>query len=158
VPFAQKGSIALADPSLITLLQVLFLSQRTAALGTQEGGQPYLSLMAFAATPDLKRLIMATNRHTRKYANMVAEPRVALLIDNRTNMTVDIEEAVAVTALGKAAEAASEEREELLPLFLTKHPHLEAFVTSPTCALIAVQVEKYLVVQRFQEVREVQMA
>ena len=148
----------MSDPSLITLLQVLFLSQRTAALGTQEGGQPYLSLMAFAATPDLKRLIVATDRHTHKYANLMAEPRVALLIDNRTNVPADNEEAVAVTVLGKAAEAAQGEREELLPLFLAKHPHLEGFVTSPTCALIAVRVETYLVVQRFQEVQEVQMA
>lgn len=148
----------MTDPSLISLLQVLFLAQRSAALATQEGGQPYLSLMAFAATPDLKRLIVATERHSRKYANMMAEPRVALLIDDRSNVPSDTEEAVAVTVLGKAAEAAPQEREELLPLFLAKHPHLEAFVTSPTCALITVRVETYFVVQRFQEVREVRMA
>jgi len=113
--------------------------------------------MAFAATPDLKRLIVATGRHSRKYANMMAEPRVAFLIDDRSNVPADTAEAVAVTVLGKATEAAPQEREELLPLFLAKHPHLEAFVTSPACALITVRVETYLVVQRFQEVREVRM-
>jgi nitroimidazol reductase NimA-like FMN-containing flavoprotein (pyridoxamine 5'-phosphate oxidase superfamily) len=152
----QEG-VALIDPVLVSLLNQLFESQWSAALATQDGGQPYLSLMAFAATPDLRRLLLVTDRHTRKYANIMAEPRVALLVDNRSNAPADTEEAVAVTVLGQAEETAPGEREELLPLFLSKHPHMEAFATSPTCALITVTVATYFVVQRFQEVREVRM-
>jgi heme iron utilization protein len=147
----------LVDQAAMALLHDLVETQRSAALATQEGGQPYLSLMAFVATPDLRRLVLATDRHTRKYANLLAEPRVALLIDNRSNVPADTEEAVAVTVLGRAEEATPAEREDLLPLFLAKHPHLTAFATSPTCALIVVRVSAYLVVQRFQEVREVKM-
>jgi hypothetical protein len=154
----RNGNQALVDPALVKLLRELFESQRSAVLATQQGGQPYLSLMAFAATPDLKKLIVATERQTRKYANLMAEPRVALLIDNRSNAPADLEEAVAVTVLGRAAEAPPGERDGLISLFLAKHPHLEAFVTSPTCALITVQVDTYVVVQQFQEVREVKMA
>jgi nitroimidazol reductase NimA-like FMN-containing flavoprotein (pyridoxamine 5'-phosphate oxidase superfamily) len=149
--------IALVNPALFSLLRELLESQRSAALATQQEGQPYLSLMAFAATPDLKQLIVATERNTRKHANLMVEPRVALLIDNRSNAPADTEEAVAVTVLGRAAEARPGERESLLSLFLTKHPHLEDFVTSPTCALITVQVSTYVVVQHFQEVQEVRM-
>jgi hypothetical protein len=39
-------------------------------------GAAYLSLMAFAVTPDLKTIIAATDRGARKYANLKAEPRV----------------------------------------------------------------------------------
>jgi hypothetical protein len=42
-------------------------------------------------------------------------------------------------------------------VYLGKHPYLEGFVTSPTCALLRIKVEKYIVVTRFQEVREIQM-
>ena len=70
----------------------------------------------------------------------------------------DTEEAVAVTVLGQAAEVTVGEREDLLSLFLAKQPLLEAFATLPTCVLIAVWVATYLVVQRFQEVREGRMA
>jgi nitroimidazol reductase NimA-like FMN-containing flavoprotein (pyridoxamine 5'-phosphate oxidase superfamily) len=147
-----------ADPGLISLVKDLCGTQRSAVLATQEGGQPYLSLMAFAATPDLKTIIVATDRRTRKYANLMAEPRVALLIDNRSNTPADTQEAVAITVVGQAREAPPEERERLLRLFLSKHPHLEDFVTSLTCALIAVQVSTYIVVQRFEEVREIRMA
>lgn len=147
----------MVDPALWALVGDLFESQRSAVLATLQGGQPYLSLMAFAATPDLKQLLVATERDTKKYANLLAEPRVALLIDNRSNVPADTEEAVAVTVLGRAAEAQPGERKDLLALFLAKHPHLDAFATSPTCALIAVQVDTYLVVQRFQKVRELRI-
>lgn len=143
------------DPTLFTVLQELFKSQRSAALATQQEGQPYLSLMAFAFSPDLTHLIVVTDRHTRKYANLMAESRVALLIDNRSNVPADTEEAMAVTVLGRAAEALPEERQSFLLLFLAKHPHLEAFANSPTSALIKVKVDTYVVVQRFQEVREI---
>ncbi len=147
----------MADPGLMSLVMDLCETQRTAALATQEGGQPYLSLMAFAVTPDLKTIILATDRRTRKYANLMAEPRVALLIDNRNNIPADTREAVAITVLGQASEAAPEEREKFLRLFLDEHPNLEDFATSPTCALIAVRVSTYIVVQHFGEVQELRM-
>lgn len=151
----SQGGSTVVEPALLAILRELFESQRSAALATQQEGQPYLSLMAFAATPDLKQLIVATERQTRKYANLMAEPRVALLIDNRSNVPADTEEAVAVTVLGRAAEAQPGNTARLRSLFLAKHPHLESFVASPTCALITVRVDTYLVVQHFQEVREV---
>ena len=83
----------------------------------RRGGQPYLSLMAFAVTPDLKTIIVATDRGARKYANLKAEPRVALLIDNRSNTPADTQEAVAITVLDQAMEATPEEREGFLRLF-----------------------------------------
>jgi nitroimidazol reductase NimA-like FMN-containing flavoprotein (pyridoxamine 5'-phosphate oxidase superfamily) len=147
----------LGDPELFSCLQNLFESQRSAALATQERGQPYLSLMAFAATPDLKTIVLATDRYTRKYANLMVEPRVALLMDNRSNSPQDTQEAVAVTALGEASEATAGERKQFLSLFVGKHPQLQAFATSSSCALIAVRVISYVVVQHFGEVREIKM-
>ena len=120
-------------------------------------GEPYISLMAFAATPDLKTIVMATDRYTRKYANLMVEPRVVLFVDNRGNVPADTLEAVAVTVLGEAAEAAPGEWERLLALLVGRHPHLEAFATAATSALMAVRVATYIVVQRFEEVRELSM-
>ena len=147
----------MADSDTLALVQGLLETQRSAALATQERGQPYISLMAFAATPDLKTMVMATDRYTRKYANLMVEPRVALLVDNRGNVPADTLEAVAVTVLGEAAEAAPAEREHLLALFLGRHPHLKDFATAATSALMAVRVVTYIVVQRFEEVRELNM-
>jgi hypothetical protein len=110
--------------------------------------------MAFAVTPDLKHLIFATTRATRKYANLLADPRVSVLVDNRANSPEDFAQASAVTALGKAWELQGRERQEFLQIFLAKHPYLEEFTASPTCALLKVRVNKYILVTRFQEVQE----
>jgi nitroimidazol reductase NimA-like FMN-containing flavoprotein (pyridoxamine 5'-phosphate oxidase superfamily) len=139
-------------------IRTLFASQRLAVLATQERGQPYSNLMAFAATPDLKHLVFATTRATRKYANLLADPRVSVLVDNRANVPEDFSRAAAVTALGKAWELQGRERQEYLKIFLVKHPYLEEFTASPNCALLKVRVDKYILVTRFQEVREIYLS
>ena len=77
-----------------------------------------------------------------------------MLIDSRSNQDSDIHQAIAVTAVGKAAEVTEEEREEVLELYLSKHPHLEEFAKSPSCALVRVTVATFYVVSRFQKVME----
>ncbi len=135
----------------------LFARQRLAVLATPEIHRPYLSLMAFAATPDLKTLVVATSKITRKYHNLMADGRVSLLMDNRSNRAVDFQEAFSVTALGAAEEVSPEERPAFRKLFLSKHPHLSAFVDAPDSALIKIRTENYIVVSQFQEVLEFQV-
>jgi heme iron utilization protein len=136
------------------LIGNLLESQNLAVLSTQNHGQPYSNLVAIAATPDLKHLLFATTRATRKYANLMADPRVSVLVDNRRNEVADFVEAAALTALGKAWELQGVERQQYLPLYLAKHPNLADFVAGPTCALLRIRVDKYIVVTRFQDVRE----
>lgn len=142
---------------VLDLIRNLLESQKLAVLSTQDHGQPYCNLMAIAATEDLKYLLFATTRATSKYANLMADSRVAVLVDNRQNDPTDFAAAAALTALGKAWELQGAERQQFLTVYLRKHPYLEEFVTAPTCALLRVKVEKYIVVTRFQEVREVQI-
>lgn len=140
------------------ILQELLNSQRLAVLATlmsDQRSRPYSNLIAFAATDDLKEILFATTRATRKFANLTKDPRVSLLIDNRRNQETDFGAASAVTVLGTAGEVLGPERDAYLQLFLKKHPYLEEFVTAPTCALIRVKVEKFIMVTQFQEVREI---
>ncbi|UCH80708.1 MAG: pyridoxamine 5'-phosphate oxidase family protein [Nitrospiraceae bacterium] len=128
--------------------------QKLAVLSSFGKGQPYASLVAFAATEDLKYILFATTRSTRKYTNLSLESNVALLIDNRTNEETDFSYAAAATALGRAEEIRDPQRESLINIYLAKHPHLREFVTSPSCALVQVTVQKYYLVNRFQNVQE----
>jgi nitroimidazol reductase NimA-like FMN-containing flavoprotein (pyridoxamine 5'-phosphate oxidase superfamily) len=140
------------------IVQELLRTQRLAVLATlmsDQLGRPYSNLIAFAATADLKEILFATTRATRKFANLTGDPRVSLLMDNRSNQETDFGEASAVTVLGTAGEVLGPERDGCLHLFLKKHPYLEEFVSAPTCALIRVKVEKFIMVTQFQEVREI---
>jgi nitroimidazol reductase NimA-like FMN-containing flavoprotein (pyridoxamine 5'-phosphate oxidase superfamily) len=141
----------------LALIRNLLGSQKLAVLSTQDHGQPYCNLIAMAATDDLKHLLFATTRATRKYANLMADARVAVLVDNRRNDPADFTEAAALTALGKAWEVQGVERQQFLKVYLGKHPYLEEFAAAPTCALLRIRVDKYIVVTRFQEVREIQI-
>jgi nitroimidazol reductase NimA-like FMN-containing flavoprotein (pyridoxamine 5'-phosphate oxidase superfamily) len=135
-------------------IRALFASQNLGVLATYGHGRPYASLMAFAAAADLKQLIFATSRSTRKYANLVEVPKAAMLIDNRSNQVRDFGEAAAVTAMGSVREIHEMELEPLVDLYLSKHSHLADFVSAPTCALLSMRVSCYYVVNRFQEVME----
>jgi len=136
------------------ILLELFSSQKLGVLGTHQAGQPYGSLVAFAATPDLKSLVFATTRATRKFANLRSDPRVSMVLDNRSNRVADFRKAVAATALGQAKEVRGKERKKFAKMYLAKHPHLSEFVASPTCALVRIRVEVYYLVWRFQNVFE----
>jgi hypothetical protein len=140
---------------VLEIIRNLLASQRLAVLSTQNQGQPYSNLVAFAAAPDLKYLLFVTSRATRKYANLLADSRVSILIDNRTNEATDFAEAAAVTVLGQAWEMYGVDRQQLLPIYLERHPYLQNFVNSPNCALLRVKVERYILVTRFQDVREI---
>ena len=143
---------------LINLLKKLFSGQLLAVLGTQGSNGPYGNLVAFAATDDLKNLIFATTRSTRKYENLLQTPRVAMVMDNRSNHEIDFHEAVAVTATGSIKEIDGLELDRFRNLYLEKHPYLIDFVTAPTCALLKVKVDTYYIVRRFQQVTELHIA
>jgi nitroimidazol reductase NimA-like FMN-containing flavoprotein (pyridoxamine 5'-phosphate oxidase superfamily) len=135
-------------------LRALLESQRFAVLATDDHGQPFASLMAFAATEDLRHMVVLTERTTRKYANLQSNPRVALLIDDRENKGSDTEDSVVVTAIGEARELDRDAGAPLLELFLARHPYLAAFAASPTCAILCVRLSSYQLVSRFQQVLE----
>ena len=53
-----------------------------------------------------------------------------------------------------AEEIKDSERQSILELYLSKHPYLEDFVRSPSCALIRVTARSFYMVQNFQNVME----
>ena len=141
--------------TLRVLLDHMLQSQRLAVLSTADPvGAPYSNLVSFAVL-DAGRLLFATTRETRKYANLRSDARVALLVDNRQNEEADFHAALAATALGTAVELAGKAKEEGIARYIGKFPYLEEFVRAPSCALFRVDVERYIVVTKFQNVIEV---
>lgn len=138
-------------------VKILLDSQAQGVLATQHDQQPYTSLMAFAVTPDLRRIVFATYQATQKHANMLANPHVSLLIDNRISEPVDYYGTVAISVHGIVSEINGARHEELLALYLRKHPELRCFVTAADCVLLQLQVASYYVVSQFQNVDELRM-
>jgi hypothetical protein len=140
--------------SLHNTISRLIATQYLGVLATSAQGHPYTTLVGFASAGHISRLLFATHRATRKYSNIQKDNRISFLIDTRTNRVDDFRDAAALTATGTALELESSRRGPLEEFFLTRHPHLEEFVQSPGCALFEISVHRYTLVQRFQDVME----
>ncbi|MBM9515028.1 pyridoxamine 5'-phosphate oxidase family protein [Desulfogranum marinum] len=142
------------DSNMRAAILKVLASQRLAVLSTVRGEQPYASLMAYAHTPDLETLVVATGTATRKFINLSQQPRVSLLVDTRSNCEADFHSAEALTIIGRAGQVEPNELEMLRSLYLERHPYLVDFLSSPATVLIKVKVHHYLLVNRFQNVME----
>jgi hypothetical protein len=133
-------------------LKMLDGIERFGVLATQEEGRCYASLVAYALSSDLRTVIFATPKNTRKYKNIVKADEVALLLDNRSQES-PVTQAEAITLTGRAKPLRKgREREELTTLYLAKHPDLKGFVESPSTALVALRIEQAVHVGNFQTV------
>jgi nitroimidazol reductase NimA-like FMN-containing flavoprotein (pyridoxamine 5'-phosphate oxidase superfamily) len=139
---------------LSDLIKRVLASQRFAVLATQSEGQPYGNLIAFAEAENLRSLLFVTSRNTRKYSNILVSKKVAVLIDNRTNQALDLNNAVAITALGTIEEATTRNKRHLSDIYLSEHPQLKDFLYKPSNAMMKVSVTDYIVAT-FQSVRHV---
>jgi len=131
-------------------LERLVSGQRLAVLATSGAAGPYLSLVAFAASADRRSFYFVTSRNTRKWANLEAESRVALLIDDRPGGQADFSRSAAVTITGTARELSGEERGIALELYKARHPELAEFARSPASALLKITVSDLYPVNGFK--------
>ena len=127
----------------------LLKDQRLAVIATTVEGHPYTNLVTFIHDPELKWIAFATLKNTRKFRNILADPRISVLIDNRKNEPEDLGNAVTITALGTAGR--EDEESELREQFLDRHPGLQGFLNDPRCIIIRVQIREYIFVSNFQK-------
>lgn len=123
------------------LLIDLIRGQTLAALAT--GSIPHVSLVAYAANSDLTGIYFSSPRPTLKYRNIQAEPRVALLIDNRTEAGADFASGRAATVTGSVEELTGVDRAEGEKIYLARQPDLAAFIGRPEAALFLFRAAEY---------------
>jgi len=122
-------------------------------LATYGGEYPYTSLISINLSTDGRTLHFPTLRQTQKYANILHETRVSILLDTRERVAGDPGNAYALTVMGTACEIAAAKLSDARSEFLLRHPNLENFLSQPQTALIAVTPIKIILVRRFQEVQ-----
>lgn len=131
-------------------LKNILKKQKFAVIATQNKNEPYTSLVTFLAREDFKKIYFPTSKNTKKYENLSKNSKISILIDNRENKPKDIKNAIAVTAVGKSKETKDD---KIVNNFLKKHPYLKDFINSKDCIMIEINVEKYIVVDNFQNVK-----
>jgi len=116
-----------ADFDAGRLARSLLRRSRQGALATLTAGSadPYCSLVNLASHPDGSPILLISRLalHTR---NILADPRVSLMLDERTGG--DPLEGARIMLAGRAEEAASDAVALLRRRYLNAHPSAEAFV------------------------------
>ncbi len=135
----------------------LLKKQTLGVLATQGDIYPYGTLVGFSFTKDLRFILFATMRHTRKYRNIIKHRNVSMLIDSRRNYVRDFKDAVALTVNGKAKRVNLPLQTKYKKLYLKRFPHLRGFINDPETSIVSIKVDRYIFVQRFQEVLELEM-
>jgi nitroimidazol reductase NimA-like FMN-containing flavoprotein (pyridoxamine 5'-phosphate oxidase superfamily) len=136
------------------VVHTLLRQQQLGVLSTSAEDAPYASLVAFAVSEDDRCLYFATPRATRKFANMAANARVALLVNNSVNHPEDFHLAKAVTVVGSARPVPEARLDAVRSRYLEKHPYLESFAHAPSCVVMEIRVDRYILVERFQNVSQ----
>jgi uncharacterized protein YhbP (UPF0306 family) len=133
----------------------LVKDQLYGVLCTQSDGQPYGSMVAFVFTEDLKHVVFGTPKATKKYQILTACKNVALVVNNMNRHPNDLMRVEALTATGRASEITlTEPATRWANMLLQRHPHLEAFIFSPSTALFEVEIGRFFFVRSFQDVTQ----
>jgi len=143
------------NPEVEKRIKKVIDSQSIAVLGTSKDGEPYSCLVGFALTEDMSTAVFATMRQRLKYKNMMANPRVTLIIDDRAEQDSDFNDTTSVTIVGSAEDVMGGERVKYASLLLARQPALTEFVSSPDCAVMRVTVDKIYVVSEFESVLKI---
>ena len=137
------------NENILEIIKRLFDEQRFAVIATQGENNPYTNLVSFLANETCEKIYFPTSKKTKKYENLLRDSRISILIDNRGNKPEDIKNAIAVTAVGTTK---GTENQEIITSFLKKHPYLKEFIQSIDSIMIEITIEKYIVVDSFQNV------
>ena len=132
-------------PSNLDICQSLFTGSDMLVLATIGPDGPHTSLMAYVASPDGREAWMVTTSGSRKWDNIMVEPRVSLLVDDRNAQGRENGDIRALTVAGEYLPVTkAKEEESIRRALLSRHPGLAQFLDGPGPRLIRVRVRSYL--------------
>lgn len=127
------------------------LSLATCAPGPQP--EPHVSLMAYAASADCSEFWLATLAETRKHRNLMANPRAALLLDDRGLGRGGREPGAALAVAVRLAPFADPDAQRAaLAALVARHPGMAPFVARPDAVLLRLCAERFQLLTGLEEV------
>lgn len=141
-------------PSTGATLQQLLSTQVQCVLSTVSEGLPRQHLMAYAFDPALDKVYLASRAGTEKVANMLDNPDISLLWDNRTGNTADHTAGTAAMAAGRAVPTQGWVRARATFMLLARNPQLRHLLADANVEVFCVKVATYKLVEGYDTVTE----
>jgi nitroimidazol reductase NimA-like FMN-containing flavoprotein (pyridoxamine 5'-phosphate oxidase superfamily) len=114
-------------------------------LATVSEGKPHCSLMSYISDEAGDEIYMISHKQTKKYANLMENPFVSLLIDTREKekgqRRIDIK---ALTVIGEFQTINDPAKKDLIrEKFLETHPHLGIFLNDAGAELFSIKIKSF---------------
>jgi len=114
-------------------------------LATVSNGKPHCSLMSYLSDEKGQEIYMISHRQTKKYANLMENPMVSLLIDTREEERG--RKRIHIKALTISGEFQtikdSREKDLIRTTFLKRHPHLTDFLNDPQADIFSIRMRSF---------------
>lgn len=121
-------------------------------LATCNDNLPNSSLMQYIYDDMSMNIFMLTLSGSVKYDNIIANPQVSLLIDNRSNVKQVRLPIMALTVYGKATIVTdSQKQQALIDQLVDKNSNLTILARDVHCSVIQIKIEKMLLLDGVNE-------
>ena len=128
---------------MLEKIKSLLQKKDLCVLATTSGGKPHCSLMAYAVDENCNESYMVTHKRTKKYANILENPSVSLLIDTREQEDRSKVQALTVEGDFRRVED-PDERILIMERLLSIHPHLKEFANHSDSDILRIKIASFL--------------
>ena len=114
-------------------------------LATLSRGKPHCSLMSYLSDEKCQKIYMISQKQTKKYANLMENPAVSLLIDTREEERGEKRIHIkALTVSGEFQVIKDPKKKDLIRTkFLKRHPHLTDFLKDPLADIFSIRIKSF---------------
>ena len=133
-------------------IRQLLASQVQCVLSTVAEDTPNQHLMAYAFEPSLGNIFVVSRRQTTKTHNMLGNPAVSLLWDNRTGNTTDHREGLALAAEGNTEVLQGWMRVRAVHLLRVRNPELATLLRHADAIVFSIKVDTYRLAEGYGNV------
>lgn len=130
---------------MLAKLENILRENTLCVLCTVADGNPYCSLMTYLLMDDLSIIYLVSTRKSRKYQNLLANPRVSILVDTRQHCdTSATEKIVSITFEGLFEPLTDSETPKIKANLAKGHGELNEILNNPDCVVFAIKLKSFL--------------
>ncbi len=114
-------------------------------LATVSEGKPHCSLMFYISDEEEYEIYLVSHKQTKKYANLMENPTVSLLIDTREEEIGQRRVYIkALTVRGEFQTIKDPDKKDIIRVkFLERHPHLADFLNDPGAEIFSIKIKSF---------------
>lgn len=130
----------------------LLEQQAQCILATIDETGPCQHVMAYAYSEDLFTIYFATYMDTRKFRNMLSNPKVSIMWDNRKGAIQDHVDEYSLNAIGIAELLEGQAQDKPRAAILSRNSTLEKLLSQENCRFFSVVLDEYTLTRGYDHV------